>query len=338
MDKYQSSWSSDIHNDIIMEGSTNSEHASNSSKTATDDTIEDFLPLESFESLKSGLVFTNSTIMKNSIKRWQDKFYMPFITFKNDAGRYSLKCPHGMERASKGTGKHKVQSVNFTGCLAACNVREQKDGTWKVTTCITKHSGHIVSKVVYNTYRNVKKTSKEDEEYVAELAKAKAKNRIIAERFSERTGKNYKTKDINNLIRKIGLESEEGSCLEKDLESYITEGGDVQYRKDEDGYIDVLWIQTGYMKEAVTATKPRTFEVDTTFGTCEENYEVFIPVFKSKVTGKFEKAGILLLQTEVKENVSLGLKFFKQSLPYTENDVGKFFFYLDKDFEYIVST
>ena len=200
---------------------------------------------------------------------------MPFITFKNDAGRYSLKCPHGMVRASKGTGKHKVQSVNFTGCLAACNVREQKDGTWKVTTCITKHSGHIVSKVVYNTYRNVKKTSKEDEEYVAELAKAKAKNRIIAERFSERTGKNYKTKDINNLIRKIGLESEEGSCLEKDLESYITEGGYVQYRKDEDGYIDVLWIQTGYMKEAVTATKPRTFEVDTTFGTLEKRNELF---------------------------------------------------------------
>ena len=54
MDKYQSSWSSDIHNDNIMEGSTNSEHASNSSKTATDDTIEDFIPLESFESLKSG--------------------------------------------------------------------------------------------------------------------------------------------------------------------------------------------------------------------------------------------------------------------------------------------
>ena len=80
MDKYQSSWSSDIHNDNIMEGSTNSEHASNSSKTATDNTIEDFIPLESFESLKSGLVFTNSTInygiMKNSIKRWQYLMYL----------------------------------------------------------------------------------------------------------------------------------------------------------------------------------------------------------------------------------------------------------------------
>ena len=69
----------------------------------------------------------------------------------------------------------------------------------------------------------------------------------------------------------------------------------------------------------------------------QENYKVFIPLFKSKVTGKFEKAGILFLQTETKKNVSLGLKFFKQSLPYTENDVGKYFFFLDKDFEYIVS-
>ena len=45
-------------------------------------------------------------------------------------------------------------------------------------------SPNSVGKVVYNTYRNVKKTSKEDEEYVAELAKAKAKNRIIADRLS----------------------------------------------------------------------------------------------------------------------------------------------------------
>ena len=43
-----------------MEGSTNSEHASNLSKTATDDTIEDFIPLESFESLKSGLVLVKN--------------------------------------------------------------------------------------------------------------------------------------------------------------------------------------------------------------------------------------------------------------------------------------
>ena len=299
------------------------------SEKNNDEGVDAFIPLETFDSLKTGVIFENETIMKNSIKRWQDKFFMPFVVSKSETGRFSLKCPHAVERASRGTGKHKVQSINFTGCSALLNVRQQKNGTWKVTKYILKHSGHIISKVVYNSYRNTKKISKEDEEYIAELGKAKAKNRIIAERISEKTGKNFKTKDINNLLRKFG-NSEEDTCLEKDLQTYITEGGDVQYRKDEDGYIDVLWIQTGYMKEAVTASQPRTFEVDTTFGTCEENYKLFIPLFKSKVTGKFEKAGILFLQTETKKNVELGLKFFKQSLPYTESDVGKFFFFLDK--------
>ena len=90
------------------------------------------------------------------------------------------------------------------------------------------------------------------------------------------------------------------------------------------------------MKEAVAASEPMCFQVDTTFGTCQENYKVFIPLFKSKVTGMFEKAGILFLQTENKENVQLGLQYFKQSLPYTEKDVGKFIFFLDTDFEFIV--
>ncbi len=57
---------------------------------------------------------------------------MPLVTAKNDSGRFSLKCPHGVERSTKGTGKHKVQSVHFTGCPSVVNVREQKDGTWKV--------------------------------------------------------------------------------------------------------------------------------------------------------------------------------------------------------------
>ena len=76
-----------------MEDSSNTEYVSDSqgnSPKANNEEI-DYIPLDAFDSLKSGLVFANETIIKNSIKRWQDKFFMPFITFKNDSGRYSLK-------------------------------------------------------------------------------------------------------------------------------------------------------------------------------------------------------------------------------------------------------
>ena len=249
--------------------STNSTNSQEKSGNLNDEDPEACIPLETFDSMKSGLVFDNETIMNNSIRNWQDQHFQPLVLAKSETGRYALKCTHGINRASRGTGKQKVQSVNFTGCPAVLNVRQQKDGSWKVAKCVIKHTGHVVSKVAYSSYRNSKKLSKEDEDYIAELAKAKAKNRIIADRVSERTGKNFKTKDINNLIRKFGNLDDEDTCLEKDLQSYITEGGDVQYRKDEDGYIDVLWIQTAFMREAVTSCRPRTFEVDTTFGTCE---------------------------------------------------------------------
>ena len=122
-----------------MESPNNDDNANTGERDSeknNDEGIDDFIPLETFDSLKTGLIFENETIMKNSIKHWQDKFFMPFVVSKSETGRFSLKCPHGVERASRGTGKHKVQSINFTGCSALLNVRQQKDGTWKVTKCI----------------------------------------------------------------------------------------------------------------------------------------------------------------------------------------------------------
>ena len=53
------------------------------------------------------------------------------------------------------------------------------------------------------------------------------------------------------------------------------------------------------------------------------------------MTGKFEVSAILLLATETKDHVEMGLKFFKSSLPFTQETNGRFFFFVDKDFDYI---
>ena len=71
-----------------------------------------------------------------------------------------------------------------------------------------------------------------------------------------------------------------------------------------------------------------------------EGYKLYIPMFHSNHTDKWEVAGIMFLSTETKEKVNEGVKFFKASLLYKiEEGVTKFIFFTDKEFDYIeVST
>ena len=54
---------------------------------------------------------------------------------------------------------------------------------------------------------------------------------------------------------------------------------------------------------------------NTTFGTQVEGYKLYIPLFLSNHTDKWEMAGIWFLSTGTKEKVHAGVKFFKASLP-----------------------
>ena len=58
--------------------------------------------------------------------------------------------------------------------------------------------------------------------------------------------------------------------------------------------------------------------------------------YKSATSGKYELHALILLATETHANVRLGLNFFQQGLPYTQSqNGGRFFFLMDKDFDYI---
>ena len=81
--------------------------------------------------------------------------------------------------------------------------------------------------------------------------------------------------------------------------------------------------------------KPRTFECDTTFGTQSQGYKLHVQCYHSNHTDMWEVAGLLFLSSETEEKVRTGVNFFKSSLPYRESQVGKFFFFCDKDFQYI---
>jgi hypothetical protein len=66
-----------------------------------------------------------------------------------------------------------------------------------------------------------------------------------------------------------------------------------------------------------------------------EGYKLYIPVYYSNFTGKWEVSGLLFLSTETREKVDAGIRFFKQSLPYKIDGGSKFIFFTDKDFDYI---
>ena len=90
------------------------------------------------------------------------------------------------------------------------------------------------------------------------------------------------------------------------------------------------------MKKDLVRTRPFTWQQDTTFGTNREGYKMFLSLHKSAITGQFEIDGILFLATETRDNVEKGLTFWKESLPYTQEQVGgKFNIFVDKDFSYI---
>ena len=75
-------------------------------------------------------------------------------------------------------------------------------------------------------------------------------------------------------------------------------------------------------------------QADTTFGTQTEGYKMYLLIYFSQFTGKWEIAAVILLATETKENVCAGL-FFKECLPYNLQSGQRWIFFTDKDFDYI---
>ena len=150
----------------------------------------------------------------------------------------------------------------------------------------------------------------------------------------ERSGKDYTYKDVVNLMSRLKKEDE--ICpVEQFLESVREEGGAVNYKKAEgSNNVDVLWLQTKDMREHLQRIQPTVFQCDTTFGTSVEGYKLYIPVYHSNITARWEVSGLLFLSTETKKNIEAGLNYFKESMPYPV-DPSKLIFFCDKDFEYI---
>ena len=100
----------------------------------------------------------------------------------------------------------------------------------------------------------------DDKEFVKGLLRVRANPRNIADVLRERTGKDFKTQDVRNLISRI-QQHEELSSVEEALAEIKDGGGEVRYRKEEgNDNVDVLWVQTADMKKQLIKIKPQVFE------------------------------------------------------------------------------
>ena len=242
-----------------------------------------------------------------------------------------------MQRKSKATAQRPSQRLKFTKCPVKVNLNEQDDGSWMVTSCVLQHSGHPVTEQNFLSHQQARKLTEEDKQFVKGLINARTNPRNIADVLNERTGMQFTSQAVRNLINKIKGDAKDTKTVETVLGDIRDAGGDVRYRKeDETNNVDVLWIQTREMKNMLARCKPQVFECDTTFGTQSEGYKLFIPLFHSNFSAKWEVGGLLFLSTETKEKVEVGIDFFKSSLPYRiEDGITRFIFFTDKDFDYI---
>ena len=305
----------------------------------------EFIDIEK-DGLRVGVRFSSDDVAVKSIENWTHKSLCPLakVRFRKGSisskgervkGRRCFSCPHGINRKNTGKGERPSQRLKFTNCPVKVNLNEQEDGSWEVTTCHLEHEGHPLTSKLFYSHQQSKKLGDDDKEFVKGLMRAKTNVRNIADVLSERTGKDYKTQDVRNIISRMKQQEENVVTVEESLGEMRDGGGDVRYKKEKDtNNVDVLWIQTKDMRKQLALTKPHVFECDTTFGTQNEGYKLYVPVFHSKLTNMWEVAGLLFLSTETKEKVEEGIKYFKDSLPYTIN-TNKFIFFADKDFDYI---
>ena len=80
------------------------------------------------------------------------------------------------------------------------------------------------------------------------------------------TLKEFSTRDVRNVIKKIDNSDLNKPTAEKILVKIKDDGGNINFSKDANRSVDVLWIQTADMVAMLKKEKPRLFQCDTTFG------------------------------------------------------------------------
>jgi hypothetical protein len=154
------------------------------------------------QELNQGVVFESQEKVRENIKAYCDRTYVPMIIVsssagnveKEERGRIRFKCTHGHKRKSTAKKDRPWQQVNFTGCPCFLNINENKDGHWVLTKLCLDHQGHIINRENYLSYPHVRKLTDDDLDFVKLGMEFSAAPRNVAEALSRRTGQGFKRK------------------------------------------------------------------------------------------------------------------------------------------------
>ena len=124
-----------------------------------------------------------------------------------------------------------------------------------------------MSEKEYFSHEHTKRLNEEEKVYVKDLTKVKANPRNIAACLKQRTGNDYSTQDVRNIIKNIEKTDFSVPKVDEVLAKIKAGGGIVRYIKDPvSGFVEVLLVQTRDMRELVKQEKPKFYQNDTTFG------------------------------------------------------------------------
>ena len=228
------------------------------------------------EDMRIGLIYPSEEVAVDAILKWGEKALCPLSKARRTKtlaesggktrGRRCLDCPHSRSRKKGENEIRQKQRYKFTKCPVSIVINENDDGSWEISKATLEHFGHQVSQKDYYVHEHTKRLRDEDKEYLKELKNVKANAKNIAACLSHKTGKNYNSQDIRNLIKKMDDADITKPKAEEILAKVKDAGGNVNFSKDSTKNVDVLRIQTQDMVAMLKTEKPRLFQCDTTFG------------------------------------------------------------------------
>ena len=201
-----------------------------------------------------GLTYPDETTAVDAVLVWGSKFLCPLAKSRREKGldeteglkrgRRYLDCPHGRKRVAKTKGERKSQNVKFTKCPVSIVITENMDKTWTITKVILEHFGHVVTEKEYYRHSQNRKLDEEEKDYLKELIKTKAITKNMAACLSRKTGKEFNSKDVSNLMQRLKSANPNEPNAESVLGKIQDDGGFVRYSRDSHGFVDVLFVQT----------------------------------------------------------------------------------------------
>ena len=168
--------------------------------------VKDFIKTN----LNVGMTFVGKEDALAHINSYCNSNFSPLIirssnkTRSKSLLRLFYKCPHGVEKRSKSSGKRKCEvAAAYVGCPLRLAVNQQEDGTFVVDIAVLEHKNHEVGREMFARYPINRRLSKDHQDAVRAFLDTDPHHAEVANLLRDLTGIEYSTKDAYNIVKKL---------------------------------------------------------------------------------------------------------------------------------------